>query len=683
MSRFVIRRNSRRRIHLPGVGTAGLLLLIFAAKPVSAQADSSDRDFTTLDIEELARVRITTVSRKPEPIGKAAAAITVISREDIRRYGASTLPEVLRLVPGLQVARASTRDFAVSSRGFNDLTTNKMLVLIDGRAVYSPLFAGVTWETQRVNLRDVDRIEVIRGPGATLWGSNAVNGVINIITRTSSETLGGEISSSFGTAERYGANARYGAQVNPGFAFRVYATGYHESVSETTSGQNIPDGWGTGQGGFRADWTGSSRHSFTLQGDIYAAGGEQLGLIPTLNSPFLVPITGDYKATGFNLLGRYQRTISDRSGFVLQGYFDRSTTDKPGVYGNIGVSTGDIDMQYRRTIGTRHDVIAGLGYRLIHDHIENAFPVEFIPQERNISRVTGFLQDDILLVPNHFAVTIGTKFEHNHYSGTEVQPNARFLWTPTVTSTVWAAVSRAVRSPSRVDEDVISRFVFDNQGTTTIVEATGTHHFISEEMVAYELGYRASPHEHVFLDLATFYNDYDHLRTLRPSTPLAQGPNVVVPLLIENQGKGQTYGGEASLTLQFVPRWRLRLGYAYLHMEVQKRAGAPAGTSLDPVPGLNPEHQASVWSSFDVARGVDFDALLRYVSPLPGGTAPDVPNYVTADAKLGFSLGKHFRLSLVGRDLLQPRHVEFRSLTYIPEQRAIQRRAYVGVAWVF
>lgn len=647
-----------------------------------AQQDTVGRDFSTMDMEDLARIRITSVSRKPESISQASAAVTVISREDIRRYGASTLPEVLRLVPGLEVARAGTREFAVASRGFNDVTTNKMLVLIDGRAIYSPLFAGVVWASQRVNLRDVDRIEVIRGPGATLWGSNAVNGVINIITRRASETLGGEISVVGGSAERYGGSARYGVRVKPGLAVRFYGTASHESVTETPAGDDIEDGWGIVQGGFRADWSGSGTHGFTLQGDIYTATGRQLGLRPTLNPPFLVPVSGENTGSGYNLLGRYTRALSDRSSFALQAYFDRAVSGKPGLYGEVGVNTADVDMQYRFPLGSRHDILAGLGYRMIHDNIDGAFPIQFTPVSRSIHIVTGFLQDDIVLIPNHLALTLGSKFEHNHYSGFEVQPNVRILWTPSLSQTVWAAVSRAVRSPSRVDEDVTSRFVFDNQGTTTIIEGRGTHHFISEEMVAYEVGYRVTPHQRVSIDLATFYNDYDRLRSLRADVPEIQGSNVVIPFLIENQGKGQTWGGEAALTFQFAPWWRLRFGYAYLDMAIQRRKDALAGTNVDAEPGFNPEHQASIWTSFDLPAGAEFDLAVRYVSPLPGG-AHDVPNYISGDAKLGFHLGSRLRASLIGRDLFQPRHVEFRFPAYVPEQRAIERRVSAALAWLF
>ncbi|MEO8200219.1 MAG: TonB-dependent receptor, partial [Gemmatimonadota bacterium] len=331
----------------------------------------------------------------------------------------------------------------------------------------------------------------------------------------------------------------------------------------------------------------------------------------------------------------------------------------------------------------RHDVIAGMGYRIIHDDIEGAFPVEFSPVSRTISLVTAFLQDDIVILPGHLALTVGSKFEHNHFSGLEIQPNLRVLWTPTFSSTVWGAVSRAVRSPSRVDEDVISRFVFDNAGTTTIIQGRGTHHFKSEELVAYEMGYRATPHQRLSIDLAAFYNNYDRLRTLRASTPETQGSNVIIPFLVENEAKGQTYGGDAAITFQVSAWWRLRFGYSYLRMEVQKRKNAPLGTNIDAVPGFNPEHQGSIWSSFDLPGQIELDVAARYVSPLPGGTQ-DVPHYITGDAKLGFHLGSHVRFSVVGRDLFQARHFEFRlPALIVPEERDIERRVTAALAWAF
>jgi iron complex outermembrane receptor protein len=663
-------------------GIATLAYLLLPPIVLAQDPDSAMPELSMLDLEDLGRVRITSVSRKSESISRASAAVTVISRDDIRRSGATNLQEALRLVPGMQVARAGTREWAVSARGFNDVTSNKMLVLFDGRAVYSPLYAGVVWAVQRVNMRDIDRIEVIRGPGATLWGSNAVNGVINVITRKVTETPGGEISFSGGTAERYTGAARYAGVLSNGLGLRAYVNGIHESAMETPDGDAIPDGWGIVQGGFRADWSGGTEHEFAFQGDAYSGAGEQHGLVPSLTPPFQSPISGDFTAHGFNLLGRWTHRIAERSSYSLQVYVDRAVTDKPGVYGRAAVNLADLDFQYRLPIGNRHDVLLGLGYRRISDDIEGAFPIVFTPRRRGLNLYTGFLQDDIVLVENRLAVTLGTKFEHNDWTGLEVQPTGRILWTPTLSTTFWAAVSRAVRSPSRVDEDVRSVGAVFDRPPVTVVAGRGSNDFRSERLVAYELGYRATPHQRVAVDIATFYHDYDRLRSFIGLPPESSGGTEVLPFLLTNEGKAQTYGAEASLTYRATPKWRLRFIYSYLHIAAQRRNGAPPATVVDLEPGFNPEHQAGIWSSFDLFSNIELDLSTRYVSPLPGGPI-DIPDYISADAKLGFNPGSRFRAGFVGKDLLEARHTEFRFPAYSPEVRAVRRRIFAFVAWVF
>jgi iron complex outermembrane receptor protein len=664
--------------------TAGLIAAFCLYPPSlsSQQVDSLVPEISMLDLEDLGRIRITSVSRKPEPFSRASAAVTVISRDDIRRSGATNLQEALRLVPGMQVARAGTREWAVSARGFNDVTSNKMLVMVDGRAIYSPLYSGVVWAVQRVAMRDIDRIEVIRGPGATLWGSNAVNGVINVITRKVTETPGGEVSVSGGTGERYSGAARYAGVLAGGVGLRAYVNGLHEAAMETPEGDRINDGWGIVQGGFRADWSAGNEHEFVVQGDAYRGSGEQHGVVPAPVPPFVTGLSGDFTADGFNLLGRWTHRIGERTSYALQAYVDRAVTEKPGVYGRAAVHLADLDLQYRFPLGRRHDVLAGVGYRRISDDIEGAFPIQFVPGKRGHNLYTGFLQDDIIVIADHLALTVGTKFEHNVYSGLEVQPNGRILWTPTRSTTLWGAVSRAVRSPSRVDEDVRSiGAVFDRPPVTTVV-GRGSSSFRSEELVAFELGYRAIPHQRVALDIATFYNDYDRLRSFLPLPPEAAGGEEVLPFQLTNEGQGQTFGAEASLTYQATPRWRLRMIYSYLHIDAQLRDGAPAGTIVDLEPGFNPEHQAGIWSSVDLPGSVELDIAARYVSPLPGGPL-DIPGYVSTDAKLGFYPGARFRAGLVGKDLLEPRHAEFSFPGYTPEVRAVRRRIFAFLVWVF
>jgi iron complex outermembrane receptor protein len=663
-------------------GVFAVVLTLIAIPVLAQEIDSAIPELSMLDLEDLGRIRITSVSRKPESISRASAAVTVISRDDIRRSGATNLQEALRLVPGMQVARAGTREWAISARGFNEVTSNKLLVLVDGRAVYSPLFAGVVWSVQRVHLRDIDRIEVIRGPGATLWGSNAVNGVINVITRKVTETPGGEIAISGGTAERYTAAARYAGALPNGFGFRAYVNGSHEAVMETPRGGQINDGWTIAQGGFRADWSKGDGHDFTVQGDVYYGYGDQVGLVPALTPPFLVKPPGDYTADGFNLLSRWTHHAGERSGYSLQVFIDRAVTEKPGHYGRAAVHTADVDFQYRFPLGDKHDVLAGLGYRRISDDIGGSFPSRFIPQRRGTNRYTGFLQDDIVLLPNHLAVTLGARLEHNGYNGLEILPNARVLWTPSRSTTLWGAVSRAVRSPSRVDADVRDIGVVFDQPPITIIEARGSPDFRSEELIAYELGYRAIPHQRVAIDLAAFYNDYDRLRSLLPGVQDTSGGIITIPFLLANGAKGQTYGAEASLTYQATAHWRLRFIYSYLHIDAQARNGAPVETIIDLEPGLNPEHQAGLWSSIDLLHSIELDLVARYVSPLPGGPI-DTPDYVSADARIGFHPGSRFGAGLVGKDLLEARHTEFSFPAAIPEVRAVQRRVFGFVSWVF
>ena len=675
-----IMRTYLRRVGSPMLPMLASLLL---AAPLAAQdVDSAIADLSTLDLEDLGRIRITSVSRKPESISRASAAVTVISRDDIRRSGAANIQDALRLVPGMQVARAGTREWAISARGFNDVTSNKLLVLVDGRAVYSPLYAGVVWSVQRINIRDIDRIEVIRGPGATLWGSNAVNGVINIITRKVSETRGGEVSLSAGNGERYSGAARYAGILPNGLGLRAYINGIHEAAMETPEGDPIHDGWGIVQGGFRADWRKGANHEFVLQGDAYRGSGEQHGSVPAPAAPFTTPLADDFTADGFNLLGRWTHHIGERSSYSLQGYFDRAVTEKPGVYGRAAVNMADLDFQYRVPVGVRHDVLMGLGYRRISDDIEGAFPITFAPRKRGLNLYTGFLQDDIVLLTNHLAITLGAKFEHNDWTGLEFQPNGRILWTPTRSTTLWGAVSRAVRSPSRVDEDVTSIGAVFDQPPVTIIQGRGSSRFRSEELVAYELGYRAIPHQRVAVDLALYYNDYDRLRSFIFLPPETSGSTQIIPILLTNEGKGQTYGAEASLTWQASPRWRLRFIYSYLHLDAQRRDGAPAATVVDVEPGFNPEHQAGIWNSFDIFKNVELDLAARYVSPLPGGPI-DIPGYVTSDARLGFYPGSRFRAGFVGKSLLEANHTEFRFPGYTPEVRAVRRRVFAFVAWIF
>jgi iron complex outermembrane receptor protein len=657
-------------------------ILLALAYPAQAQeVTRPPADIGSLDIEELAQIRVTSVARRPELYAEAAAAISVITREDIRRSGATTLPEALRLVPGLQTARLDTRDWAVSARGFNDQTTNKLLVLIDGRAVYSPFFAGVFWDVQQVALGDVERIEVIRGPGATLWGANAVNGVINVITRSSAETQGGTVGLLAGTASRWTANARYGLRLGKSGTLRVYGRGIKEPSVDLADGSEAPEDWTLGQGGFRADWAGE-RRSFTLQGDAYRGEGDQRYRVVTDAPPNIGDFDLEAVNHGFNLLGRITGKLGARSDYAVQAYYDEAVRKQPDFYGRLVVRTADLDLQYHVPLGRRHDVLVGAGYRRVSDDISGSFFLRFDPTSRGTDLFTGFVQDQIVLVPQRLSLVLGTKLEHNGYTGLEVQPNVRALWHLTDGHSLWSAVSRSVRSPSRTDVDVVATGAVLPGSPRTFIQARGSEEFRTEALVAYELGYRATPDPRVSLDLAVYYNDYDHLRSVVPQAPIIADTLIVLPLQVQNDFQGHTYGGELSVTLGLARGWRVRANYSLLQMEVEPRADAPPGAATDVVPGLNPTHQASLWSSFDLPHGIELDAVARYVSGLDA-PVPPISDYLTADAKLTWRITPALRAGLVGQDLLQRRHVEFKPPQGVVAQRYIPRRISVFVAWRF
>jgi len=655
------------------------------ATALAAQRPDAPVDVSTLDLDELARVKVTSAARRPELLASASAAITFISRDDIRRSGAANLPEALRLLPGLAVFQAGTRDWAVSARGFHQQSSNKMLVLIDGRVVYSPIFAGVFWDVQRVPLAAVERIALIRGPGAALWGANAVNGVINVVTRPAGETHEGFATLTAGTNDQAQADVRYGGRVGAQGAARVYALGSTEGGSDRPDGSSGNDDWQFGQAGFRTDFT-RGKNSFIVQGDAYAGGGGQELVLPTASPPFASLVDEDSDVHGANLLGRWSRTFSPRSDFALQAYADYAVRTQPSQFGRIGVTTVDFDYQHHFGFSRRHDVLWGLGYRLISDDITGAFPIGFDPSSRTVNLVTGFVQDEMSVVRNRLALNVGAKFEHNSYTGFELQPTARILWTPTESGTLWAAVSRAVRTPSRIDSDLrLVAQVLEGPPVTRI-EALGSDSLEAEELIAYEAGFRVAPGERLSFDVSAYYHDYNRLRSVVPGAPLLEGTVVVVPFTVANTAHARSYGGTASITARVHRRWRVRASYTYLNMTAGLDDDAVPGTIADVNPGLNPSHQLGVWNSVDLPGSLELDVIGRYVSELPGTEPPgdEVDDYVEADARIGFEVTPRIRFALIGRNLLSPRRLEFfQSPTAPGRGGAIERQARANIAWTF
>src|SRR5882762_5609441 len=414
----------------------GLVLVLLAEPAFAQQPDSAAQALKRLSIEQLMNLEVTSVSKRPERLAQTASAIQVITQEDIRSSGASSLPEALRLASNLQVAQLDSRQWAISARGFNSTSANKLLVLIDGRTVYTPLFSGVLWDVQDVLLADVDRIEVISGPGATLWGANAVNGVINVITKDAKDTGGLLVTAGGGTEVRRLGSARYGGGLGAHARYRIYGKAFSRDSSLLPNGQDAADAWHMGQGGFRLDWDASASNRLGLQGDWYDGRIAQ-------------PSPGHIAVSGGNVMAKWAHPISAKSDVTAQAYYDHTHRDIPGTFGE-DLDVYDVDLRHHAVLGARHDVVWGVGYRLINDHVTNTAALAFLPPHVARQWFTAFVQDEIPLRGEGLHLTLGTKIEHNDYTGFEIQPSGRVNWTFSPSHTLWAAISRAVRTPSRI-----------------------------------------------------------------------------------------------------------------------------------------------------------------------------------------------------------------------------------------
>ena len=660
---------------------AAAIITAFATFAHAAESPSTALDVANLSIEELRNLPVTTFSKREEKLSEVPGALYVITQDEIRRSGALTIPEALRMAPGLQVAQVDAHTWAISARGFNEVFANKLLVLQDGRSIYTPLFSGVFWDVQDTMLEDIDRIEVIRGPGATLWGANAVNGVINIITKRARETQGFLLSGGAGTEETGFGGLRYGGRINDEAHFRVYGKYFDRGDSAFPDGDDARDGWRMARGGFRVDWEPSDQNILTFQGDIYGGRIEQIYTRVSPSPPYPTNDVPDrFDVNGGNLLGRWTHTISEESTLALQAYYDRTLRDIV-IFREVR-DTLDADFQHRFQLGARHDLIWGGGYRWTHDDVRETdnFDVSLNPSERGVQLFSAFAQDEIALVHDRLSLTLGSKFEHNDFTGFEWQPGARLLWTPGDKHTLWGAVSRAVRTPSRTDHDVRLNQHPVFGGGSLITSIRGYDGFESETLIAYELGYRVQPHRRVSLDFAAFYNDYDELRGVRSEGVQLSPSPPHVALLLDNVLEGETYGGEIAARFEVADWWRWRAAYSYLQMQMHpKTAPADSGTERD-TEGNSPHHQFSVASGFDLPFRVGLDATVRYVDELP---ALDIDSYVALDLRLSWRPVKNLEVALVGLNLLDDRHPEFRPMSIRTQQTEVQRSFYGKVTWRF
>lgn len=623
-------------------GAAGVCVLLWAWQPVVwAQVElAAADDFGDLSLDALLDIEVVTVSKKAEPIAKAAASIDVVTADMIRQSGARNLPEALRLVPGVHVARSDAQSYSVSIRGFASTSSDKLEVLIDGRSAYTPLFSGVFWESFDTYLPDIDRIEVVRGPGATLWGANAVNGVINIVTKPAQETLGSQVTLGGGTERRGMASMRVGQELAGG-ALRVYAKAYELDASEQANGRDALDGQRFSQAGLRGDWTVGQADQLTAIADVFGLRGTDVD-----------PVSGEAvesDADGASVNLRWSRQVDADSNLsaAIWGETTRRTT--PGLFAEDR-ETVDVSVQYTRPLGQRHALIVGGGYR--HSADETGAPPDVIifePQDRSVEQYNVFIMDQIDLSPAA-TLSVGTKLEHNDFSGTELQPSVRLGVELSDSAFTWASISRAVRTPNRLDQDV-AIFCPPPAGIPGICAPgrfrIGNPDFDSEKVLAYEAGWRKHWGGGLSLDLSLFYNDYDDLRSTETAPPFGS---------FENRLEGTGTGGELVASTDLAGGFSAKAWYAYLDLDLQAEPGSTDTTTAQTVEASAPEHQVGL-----IGRWADGDRYaahlaVRYVSSLK---ADDVPAYTEVDLTVIRKLSAHAELRLIGRNLLDDAHREF------------------------
>jgi iron complex outermembrane receptor protein len=608
------------------LSVAAVLAAVAVQQISPAQAQSVEQ-LRNLSIEDLANVEVTSVSKTSERLSDAAAAVYVISHDDIIRSGATTIPEILRLAPNLEVAQINANTYAISARGFNVANnasmSDKLLVLVDGRTVYTPLFAGEYWDMIHVLPEDIDRIEVVSGPSGTLYGANAVNGVINIITRHSAETQGTFLEAGAGNRQ-WGGAAQYGGRVGDNLTYRAYVDGYHFSPTRAIGGGDAEDAWSRPQGGFRLDWS-PGNDLVTAEGDIFQASEEPGSSIQ-----------------GRDLVGTWQHRFGDSSSLQIQGYYDlakRYTDNNSG--GGFRVDTYDFSAQHQFNLGARNQIVWGAEDRIISYEVQTTASLIFEPAGRTLNLADAFVQDTISVTPK-VKVIPGLKIENEPFTGVEPLPSLRVSWKPIDQVLLWSAVSRAVRADTPVDRDLIEKI-----GSTPILDKS--FNFQPETLTAYEIGTRVQVTPQLSFSLSGFYNVYDDLRTIETT------PGTVLPLRWGNEARGLTYGAEFWASYRLADWWAIGPAFNIQHEHFRFKPGSAqiGGTTFI---ANDPNHQASLRSSMNIGPVVTWDALLRYVGRLH---SPPLADYAELDMRLGWKVTPQLDVSLSGFNLLHAHHQEF------------------------
>ena len=634
-----------------GLALAGLVV-DGGMSPARAQ-QYAQADISQLSIEQLANVEITTVSKVAQPLSAVAAAAYVISQDDIVHSGATSLPEMLRLAPNLAVTQSGPGGYTITARGFNGSSSaqnysNKLLVLIDGRSVYSPLFSGVYWDMQDVLPENIDRIEVVSGPGGTLWGANAVNGVINIVTRKSSDTQGGFIDLGAGNLQSSAA-IQYGGMLDDNLSYRVYAKSFYDQAFDKAGGGDGHDGWSKPQGGFRLDWS-PGEDFVTLQGDLYSGAQAQPGAT-------------NQDISGGNLMARWSHAMDGGQTLQVQTYYDRA--ERASAAGGFVLNTYDLEVQHNFALGSWNSIVWGFGERVTQYRITPRVAPDssllWSPVARTLNLANLFAEDHIAL-GDRVDLTIGLKLESDPYSGISPMPSARISWRVDDNDLVWAAASHAVRSPTPFDTDVMEKL-------GSVLFLTGNANFQPEQVTAYELGYRGTLSSDLSFSISLFDDVYDDLRSIEPN------PVTLLPLFWGNKIAGDVHGLEVWASWQAADWWRMSAGFNWQHEDLEFTAGASKLLGLSQA-GDDPNQQAQLRSTIRLSDALSFDANLRYVGELAD---PKVPDYVEMNARLGWKVSPVLELSLSGFNLLHAHHLEYVTGT----QDLIGRSVFAESKWRF
>jgi iron complex outermembrane receptor protein len=675
---------NRRKASAASVGLAKRARLGVSLLLLSAPGFAQQQDLTQLSLEDLMNTKVTSVSKKEQSLSRTASAIFVISSEDIRRSGATNIPDLLRMVPGVDVAQIGANTWAITVRGFNGRFSNELLVLVDGRNVYTPTFGGVFWDVLDLPLEDIERIEVIRGPGGTIWGANAVNGVINIITKKASETQGGMVVGGAGNLDQGFGTVQYGGGLGKDTNYRVYTKYFNQNHMPGLTGQDGADGWHLLRGGFRSDSRLSAKDTLMVQGDVYAGEeGNPASILPSVTSPgvqnfdFAVPLSGGF------LYSAWDHAFSARSDTTLKFSFDRYKRDDQLMEHR---KTFDVEFEHRFTWGARQEIVWGANYRNTDSDTHGDLEISLSPADVNMQLFSLFVQDEIAVVPDKLYLTVGTKLDHNYYTGLNALPSARVAWTPSLRHMFWAAVSQADRTPAETDTG--SRIYFAGfpgpGGIPAVAALVGNPRFDDEGLTAYEIGYRTTVLEHLSIDLATYYNDYDHQETTEPATPFFETtpapPHLVLPVTYQNLMHGETHGFEMAVNWKAADHWTLSPGYAFeqIQMYLDPTSRDP-GSVLD-AEGSSPVHSAQLRSHVDLVHGIGWDASAYFVDRLKN---EQIPSYTRVDTELSWRWTEGLAMSLVGQNLVQDRHLEFVDNTGSVRSTLIKRSAYAKFTWQF